>query len=173
MLSTLTHPAEVMSSPILHLRREDAGIVANFVATLDDEALQMRFHGFTTPKMVRAHYDALDWGAAILTAWVADGAVRGLSEALLYRTSGGMEAEIALCVDRGWAGRGIGQALVAYAAAEAARCGAYRSIMVIASGDCEHANAARHLGATFDARHGFAVLVHAPSAEHRAKGRRG
>lgn len=164
MSSTLAHHAKVTAFPIRRLHRQDAGIVASFVATLDDEALQMRFHGFITPKMVRAHYDALDWENAILTAWVTDGAVRGLSEALLYHTPAGLEAEIALCVDRGWTRRGIGQILVARAAAEAALCGANRSIMVIAPGDCEHNEAARHLGATFNARHGFAVLVHARSA---------
>ena len=68
----------------------------------------MRFHGFTTPEMVRAHYVALDWDAAILTAWVANGTVRGLSEVMLYHTPYGMKCEVALCVDRAWTGRGIG-----------------------------------------------------------------
>ena len=160
-MTTLTHPAEVRPTPIRRLCRGDAGTATDFVAALDDETRRTRFDRFMTPAMVRAHYDALDWDAAVLAAWVTDGALRGLAEALLYRTPAGLEAEIALCVAPGWTGHGISDALVAYAADEAARRGAWRSVTVLACGDHEHAGAARRLGARLDARHGLAVLLHA------------
>ena len=172
MLATLMHSAEIRASYMRRLGREDAATAASFVATLDNETRQMRFHGFTTPEMVRMHYAALDWDAVILTAWVADGAVRGLSEAMLYHTPYGMESEVALCVDRAWTGRGIGWALVAEATAEAARRGSWRSVMVVASGDCEHADAARLLGARLDEQQGLTELVHAPITKPQAVRRR-
>ena len=165
MIAPLTRPGEAKSSSLWRLRHEDADTAASFVTALDDQTRQMRFHRFTTAAMVRAHYDALDWEAAVVTAWVADGTVRGLSEVLLYVTPQGLEAEIALCVAGGWTGRGVGDVLMAHAAGEAARRGAWRSIMVIACGDHEHAAAARRLGATLDARQGLTVLVHAPATD--------
>lgn len=145
--------------PLVMLGRQDAGEIVGFVRALDDRALAERFHRHMTAAMIDAHYGAVDWDNVTILAWIADGSIRGLAEALLYNIDGRTEAEIVVTVAAGSRSRGIGLRLVAAAAAEAARRGACRALMVLSPSDCASARIVRRLGGTVDWRRELAILT--------------
>ena len=155
-----SHSIDGGVNSIVRLGVANRAEIAGFVAGLGEAGLRARFDRHMSAAMVRSHYDAVDWTAGVVLAWMCDGGIRGVVETHLYATERGLEAESALCVCEGWQGRGIGRLLMARAVAEAAGRGAWRSVVVPGTPGCGLVRIVRRLGGTIEAGSGLGVIVH-------------
>jgi GNAT superfamily N-acetyltransferase len=143
--------------PIVVIGRLDA---ADFVASLDEATRTARFLRHVTPSMVHVHYNSLDMDSTLIFAWIAAGAIRGLSEVFLYDRQARIEAELAVLVAPGWRSRGIGHRLLAHANAEAAHRGARQCSVLLTAHDCAQRTIIRKLGGMFDTNQHVGIIQH-------------
>jgi GNAT superfamily N-acetyltransferase len=106
------------------------------------------------------HYNSLDMDSTLIFAWIAAGAIRGLSEVFLYDRQARIEAELAVLVAPGWRSRGIGHRLLAHANAEAAHRGARQCSVLLTAHDCAQRTIIRKLGGMFDTNQHVGIIQH-------------
>jgi GNAT superfamily N-acetyltransferase len=126
----------------------DGAAYRDHLLRLDADDRRLRFAGGLAEAAVRAHCARVDWFSSVLLGCFEDGVLRGVAE-LRFAAPPAREAELALSVERGWQGRGIGGELLARIRVVAGNRGVRRLTMLCLAENRRVLRLAGRFGAAF------------------------
>lgn len=109
---------------IRKLTPADADAYRDHLLRLSEDDRRLRFMGRVDDDGVRDHVAKLNWTKAIIVGWFEEEGLRAAAELQLDRLLYPTEGEIAVTVDAGWQGRGMGKEVVRRAVQAARNRGA-------------------------------------------------